>query len=55
MASRSAVVILGGRNPDVVDLNSKIEEALGVIGELLIPTCENEVEKSKESIQVIIK
>jgi hypothetical protein len=33
------VVILGGRNPSVVDLNSNIEEELGVIEVVLIPTC----------------
>ena len=38
MASRSVVVILGGRNPRVVDLNSNIEVELGVIEVVLIPT-----------------
>ena len=42
IASRCAVVILGGRNPADVDLNSKIEEASGVMEVLLIPTWANE-------------
>jgi hypothetical protein len=41
IASLCAVVILGGRKPADVDLNSKIEEASGVIEVVLIPTCAN--------------
>ena len=37
MASRSVVVIRGGKKPDVVDLSSRTDDACGVIEVLLIP------------------
>jgi hypothetical protein len=36
------VVMRGGKKPEVVDLNSKTDEASGVIAVLLIPICANE-------------
>ena len=45
IASRSVVVIRGGRKPSVVERNSKIEEAFGVMDVVLIPTCANKLLK----------
>ena len=39
IASRSVVVILGGRKPALDDLSSKMDDGSGVIEVLLIPTC----------------
>ena len=52
IASRCVVVILGKRNPNVVDLSSKIDDASGVIEELLIPTC---ADKLLPAVMQIIK
>ena len=45
IASRSVVVILGGRKPSVVERNSNIEDELGVMDVVLIPTCANKLLK----------